>query len=158
MKKFSSFLTLISIVALATAYIAEYAFGYKPCILCLYERIPYAMIIGLSLISIFIPKINKITILLFLVTLFASTALSFYHIGVEQGFFNAPTACSVEQTNKALTIEQLREEIYKGKPTSCKEVTLKFLGLSMASWNLILSLILFIFSIINRKKYVQSNS
>jgi disulfide bond formation protein DsbB len=158
MKKFSLILLIISIVALVTAYIAEYGFGYKPCILCLYERIPYAIIIGLSLISIFIPKISKITILLFVITLFASTSLSFYHIGVEQGFFNAPSACSVEQTNKALTIEQLREEIYKDKPISCKEVTLRFLGLSMASWNFILSLILFIFSIRNRKKYVQSNS
>ena len=78
----------ISIFALASAYFVEYILGYKPCNLCLIERLPYFVAIIIILIGLIINRLEKIILILLAFIFAAATILSFYHFGIEQGFFN----------------------------------------------------------------------
>ena len=132
---------VFSVLSLSTAYFIQYALGHKPCNLCIIERIPYiASIILISLIFI-ISKYKKIissTILLFFIF---GAVVSFYHFGIEQGFFSESLICELSNNNP-LNKEELLKQLQKSEIVSCKDVTFKFLGLSLATINTIISLIL----------------
>jgi len=132
---------IFSIISLAIAYFVQYVLGHKPCNLCLIERIPYiASIILISLIFI-INKFEKIiSIIILLIFIFASI-VSFYHFGIEQGFFNESLVCDLEN-NKRLSKEQLLKQLESSSIVSCKDVTFRVLGLSLATINTIISIIL----------------
>jgi len=70
-----------------------------------------------------------------------STALAFYHFGIEQGFFNESLACAAPDVSKTLSKEQLME-LLKQNSVSCKDASFKILGLSLAAINTIFSLFL----------------
>ena len=132
---------IFSIISLAIAYFVQYVLGHKPCNLCLIERIPYiASIILISLIFI-INKFEKIiSIIILLIFIFASI-VSFYHFGIEQGFFNESLVCDLKN-NAKLSKEQLLKQLESSSITSCKDVTFRFLGFSLATINTIISIIL----------------
>ena len=67
--------------------------------------------------------------------------ISIYHFGIEQGFINESLVCDLKNQNTSLTAEDLLKEL-KEKTVSCKDVTFKILGLSLATINIIISLIL----------------
>ena len=66
--------------------------------------------------------------------------ISFYHVGIEQGLIDESLLC-IDNSNESLSKEQLLEQL-KNTPVSCKDVTFRFLGLSLATINAIISLIL----------------
>ena len=131
---------LISIIALASAYFIEYILGYKPCNLCLIERIPYFVAILFILASLIINKLEKIILVMLGLIFLASTILSFYHFGIEQGFFNESLVC-ITNSSKDLTKDQLLEQLNQNT-IGCKNVTFRLLGLSLATINYIFSIIL----------------
>ena len=133
-------LTVISF-AIISALIIEYWFGYEPCKLCLYERIPYFLAIPLIIKIIFIKKYEKATLLILFLVFISSAALAFFHFGIEQGFFNESLACAAGDLSKTLSKEELLE-LLKQNSISCKDVSFKILGLSLAAINTIFSLIL----------------
>ena len=136
------FIILLSVIS---ALIIEYVFGHKPCNLCLYERIPYFLSILLMIKIFFFKKYEKITLFVLFLVFVASTLLAFYHFGIEQGFFSDSFVCNVENQLKILSKEQLLKELNQNI-ISCKDVTFRILGLSLAAINIILSVILsFIF-------------
>ena len=132
---------IFSIFSLITAYFIEYILGHKPCNLCSIERIPYlASTILISLIFIF-NKYEK-TISLIVALLFAFGAIvSFYHFGIEQGFFDESLVCNIVSNSEALSPEDLLKELKKNT-VSCKDVTFAIFGLSLATLNTIISLII----------------
>ena len=134
---------IFSAVSLISAFFIEYILGHQPCNLCLLERIPY----GLSLIlisAIFILKKNeKFLILLLIITFIFSLAISFYHYGIEQGFFEESAVCGVKNFNENITKEDLLKQLSE-KTVSCKDVTFRILGLSLTSINIVISLIFII--------------
>ena len=133
-------LTFISLV-LISAYIIEFGLGHEPCNLCLYERIPY-FLAGLLIIKIlFIAKYEKITLLILSLVFICSTSLAFYHLGIEQGFFQESSICAVEDLTKTLSKEEIIEQL-KQNSVSCKDVSFRILGLSIAAINTIFSFIL----------------
>ena len=139
-------LTLISILALillilASAFVIEYAMGYKPCKLCIYERIPYFLSILLIFQMLLIKKFEKISLLLLSLVFVVSFVLAFYHFGIEQGFFQESIACTTNGLSNELTKEQILEKL-KQNNISCKDVSFKFLGLSLAAINSIFSIAL----------------
>ena len=139
-------LTLISILiliflVLISAFIIELALGHEPCKLCIYQRIPYFLSIILIGLIFFIKKLEKITLLTLSLVFFISFVLAFYHVGIEQGFFSESLACSAEDQLKTLSKEKLLEQL-KQSNISCKNVSFKVLGLSLASINSILSIVL----------------
>tara|TARA_B110001452_G_scaffold105081_1_gene87119 strand:- start:85 stop:570 length:486 start_codon:yes stop_codon:yes gene_type:complete len=143
---------IFSILSLTIAYFIQYALGHKPCNLCLIERIPYiASVILISLIFI-INKFEKmIFIIVFLFFIFGAV-VSFYHFGIEQGFFSESLVCDLEN-NINLSKEQLLKELESSSIVSCKNVTFRVFGFSLATINTIISIILSVIMIKLIKNY-----
>ena len=132
---------VFSILSLSIAYFIQYVLGHEPCNLCIIERIPYiAGIILISLIFI-LNKYQKIISSLILIFFIFGAVVSFYHFGIEQGFFSESLICELTNS-EALNKEELLNQIKKAEIISCKDVTFRFLGLSLATINTIISIIL----------------
>ena len=136
-------IVILAIISLTiiSALIIQYWLGHEPCKLCLYERIPYFLSMLLIIKILFIKKYEKITLLILSLVFISSATLAFYHFGIEQGFFSESLACVTGDLSKALSKEELLEQL-KQNSISCKDVSLKILGLSLAAINTIFSLIL----------------
>ena len=131
----------ISIFVLISAYFVEYILGYKPCNLCLIERLPYFFAIVIIFLYLTINRFEKF-ILVFLSLIFASgTILSFYHFGIEQGFFKESLVCVSNNEINILNKEDLLKDFQK-TTVSCKDVEFTLFGLSLATINVIISLTL----------------
>ena len=128
-------------LAIISALIIQYWLDHEPCKLCLYQRIPYFLAILLIIKIFFFKKYEKITLLILSLIFIGSSALAFYHFGIEQGFFNESLACTTPDVSKTLSKEQLME-LLKQNSVSCKDVSFKILGLSLAAINTIFSLFL----------------
>ncbi len=130
-----------SILSLSIAYFIQYVLGHKPCNLCIIERIPYiAAIILISLIFI-LNRYQKIISSLILIFFIFGAVVSFYHFGIEQGFFSESLVCDLGNS-QPLNKEELLSQLKKVEIISCKDVTFRFLGLSLATINTIISIIL----------------
>ena len=130
-----------SILSLSIAYFIQYVLGHKPCNLCIIERIPYiAAIILISLIFI-LNRYQKIISSLILIFFIFGAVVSFYHFGIEQGFFSESLVCDLGNS-QPVNKEELLNQLKKTEIVSCKDVTFRFLGLSLATINTVISLIL----------------
>ena len=130
-----------SIITLLIAYFIQYVLGHKPCNLCIIERIPYiAAIILISLIFI-LNKYQNIISTFILIFFFFGAVVSFYHFGIEQGFFSESFVCDLS-SSLPLNKEELLNQLQKSDIVSCKDVKFTFFGLSLATINTIISLIL----------------
>ena len=130
-----------SILTLSIAYFIQYVLGHKPCNLCIIERIPYiAAIILISLIFI-LNRYQKIISSLILIFFIFGAVVSFYHFGIEQGFLSESLVCDLGNS-RPLNKEELLNQLKKTEIVSCKDVTFRFLGLSLATINTVISLIL----------------
>ena len=131
----------LSFLSLAIAYFIQYILGHEPCNLCLIERIPYlASVILVSLIFI-MNRFKKIIAGIILLFFLFGAVVSFYHVGIEQGIFSESLVCSLDISQDNLSKEQLLKQL-KNPSISCKDVTFRFLGLSLATINTVISLIL----------------
>ena len=136
-------IVILAIISLTiiSALIIQYWLGHEPCKLCLYQRIPYFLSILLIIKILFFKKYEKITLLILSIVFVGSAILAFYHFGIEQGFFSETPACIAENLSETLSKEEILEQLKKNS-ISCKDVTLKILGLSLAAINTIFSLVL----------------
>jgi disulfide bond formation protein DsbB len=147
----------ISLISIISAYFIEYVFGYQPCNLCLVERIPYGLSIILIISNYFFNK-NKQFIILLLILLFAfSILISLYHFGIEQGFFEESTVCGIKDVNNVISKEEILKQLQL-KTISCKDVTFRIFGLSLTTFNIVISLVIFILSIKIFKNYEKIKS
>ena len=135
------FLLFVISASLIVAFIIQYALGHQPCKLCIYERIPYILSIFFIIELIFFKKNEKTTLLLLSLIFIISGILAFYHFGIEQGFFTESFVCESVSFSETLTKDQVLEQL-KQNPISCKNVSFTILGLSLASINIIFSLVL----------------
>tara|TARA_A100000164_G_scaffold328528_1_gene315671 strand:+ start:58 stop:534 length:477 start_codon:yes stop_codon:yes gene_type:complete len=132
---------VFSILSLSIAYFIQYALGHKPCNLCIIERVPYiASIVFISLIFI-INRYQKIISSLILIFFIFGAVVSFYHFGIEQGIFSESLICDLSNS-QPLNKEELLNQLKKAEIVSCKDVTFRFLGFSLATINTIISIIL----------------
>ena len=142
---------LFSIFALTTAYFIEYILGHKPCNLCLIERLPYILAIIIISLGLILKKFEK-NIIIFLILIFVvATIISFYHFGIEQGFFKESLVCKLDNNITNLSKDDLLKELQK-ETISCKDVSFRIFGFSLATINTIISLIL---SVINIKLFLN---
>lgn len=152
-KNYQQLLLIFSVLILLSALIIEYIFGYQPCNLCLIERIPYGLsIIILSLSFLFKKDQAFYSILLILIFAF-SIIISIYHFGIEQGFLEESTVCE-SQNLDLITKEQILNSLNQLN-ISCKNVAFKIFGLSLTTYNILVSILMFI---ISTKIYLQSNN
>jgi len=131
-----------SIFSLVIAYYIQYVLGHKPCNLCLIERIPYISAVILVSLMFIIKKFEKViagTVMLFFIF---GAVISFYHVGIEQGFFSESLVCDLGNANESLSKEDLLKQLENKAVVSCKDVTFRFLGLSLATINTVISILL----------------
>tara|TARA_B100001250_G_C19723516_1_gene754955 strand:- start:209 stop:691 length:483 start_codon:yes stop_codon:yes gene_type:complete len=132
---------LISIFALVSAFFIEYILGHQPCNLCILERIPYLLAIIIILLSYKFNNLEKYFILLLIIVFLAATILSLYHLGIEQGFIKESLVCDLKNGSNLLSKEEILKQLQE-KNVNCKDVTFKIFGLSLTSYNIILSLLI----------------
>ena len=136
---------LISFIALVSAYFIEYILGHQPCNLCVYERIPYFLAILIVLINYKYNKLEKYLILSLAIIFLIATILSLYHLGIEQGFIKESLLCNLEKGANIIDKDEILKQLQQ-KSISCKDVTFKIFGLSLTSYNIIVSLLIFVYS------------
>ena len=146
-------LAIISLMIIS-ALIIQYWLGHEPCKLCLYERIPYFLSMLLIIKIIFIKKYEKITLLILFLVFMSSTVLAFYHFGIEQGFFKESLVCTAGNLSETLTKEEILKQLSQNT-ISCKDVSFRIFGFSLAAINTIFSIslsVIFIRLFINYEK------
>lgn len=130
--------------ALGTAYVAQYGFGLEPCILCLYQRVPYALAGALAMVALVLPAGGRgraALIGLCGLAFVGEAAIAFYHVGVEQHWWVAFTACSGE-IKSGLSLDDLKAALLAAPPKRCDEIAWTFAGLSITVWNTVVGLLL----------------
>ena len=138
-KKFYIIIFSLSFFSLIAALYVEYILGFKPCILCIYQRIPYAIAILISLIAFLIGNRNILLIILGL-TFLAGILLSGYHVSIEKGIIEPLFSCTGENI-KALEKEEILKSLNNIQP-DCKDVDFSIFGVSLATLNFIISFVL----------------
>ena len=133
----------ISLISIISAFFIEYALGYQPCNLCLIQRIPYVLCLILIIFNYYQKKNEKFIILLLILSFSFSFLISFYHFGIEQGFFEESTVCATKNASDIISKEELLKQMQL-KIVSCKDVTFRIFGFSLTTFNIVLSLILVI--------------
>ena len=142
---------LFSIFSIIAAYFIQYILGHQPCNLCLIQRIPYISSVIIILLCFYLQKFEKISLIFLSLIFFLATITSFYHFGIEQGFIKESLVCDLDVEEKILNPDELLKKL-KDKTVSCRDVTFKIFGLSLATINIIISLIL---SIITMKHFLN---
>ena len=132
---------LTSIVALASAFFIEYVLGHQPCNLCIFERIPYLMAIIIIVLNYKFIHLEKYFILLLILIFIFATIFSIYQLGIEQGFIEESLVCDLKNGTDLLSKEEILRQLQE-KNVSCKDVTFKVLGLSLTSYNILVSLLI----------------
>ena len=132
---------LISIFSLLAAYFIEYILNYKPCNLCIFERIPYFASSILIILNLYSNRFEKFTFGILSIIFAIGAIISFYHFGIEQGFFEESFVCISDDKINNLAKEDLLKSLQK-TTVSCKQVDFKLLGLSLATINTFLSIVL----------------
>ena len=140
-KSIFRYILLFSFFVLSAAYFIQYVLNHKPCNLCLFERLPYFFSILLILFLFIVKKYEKLILQLLLFLFLFGFVVSFYHFGIEQGFFKESLVCDLNSPSNELTKKALLNQL-KEMPVSCKDVTFKVFGLSLATFNIFITLIL----------------
>ena len=144
-KNFYFVIALLSIFILFSAVYIEYILTIKPCKLCIYQRYPYIVSIFICLIGTLNIK-KKIGIYLLSIVFTISLLLSVYHVGIENNVFPEFSGCAAENiniTDKDKLLNSLKEIV-----PNCKDVTFKLFGLSLATINIFVSLIIVVISLL----------
>ena len=140
-KKVFNLILLFSIFALIAAYFIQYVLKHQPCNLCLIERIPYIFSIMIISICLFTKKFEKLSLITLSLIFFSATLIAFYHFSIEQGFIKESLVCDLSNEDNNLSKEALLNRL-KEIPVSSKDVTFRIFGLSLATFNIFITLIL----------------
>lgn len=143
----------ISFAALAAAFASEAFLGLEPCIMCIYQRWPYAIVIALGVIGLGVKKLRRPAVLLSGLTFLVNSGLATYHTGIEQKWWasqvegcSVPTNFGTQDTNQSIL-----ENIMSAPTGNCAEIPWQdpIIGLSMANYNIALCFVLFVICVIS---------
>ncbi len=126
---------------LGGAYYFQYVEGLAPCDLCLLQRYPHMVAIGMGALAVAAARWPRLAILFTLsamIALFVTSGIGIYHVGVEQHWWQGPQECS-GRIPPGLTMEQLKKYLYNAKMIRCDEAAWTLMKISMAGWNAIFS-------------------
>ena len=151
-KKILNIILYISLFILISAFYIQYVLGHDACNLCIFQRVPYVLAILFILFNMLSKKLGKYIFLILTFVFFSASVLSFYHFGIEQGFFNESLVCDLNNENNNISKEQLLKSLNTEK-ISCKNVTFRIFGLSLATINTVISLVLSVIMLSLFKNY-----
>jgi disulfide bond formation protein DsbB len=132
---------LFSIIALVSAFFIEYILGHQPCNLCILERFPYLIAIIIILFNYKFSQFEKFFVLLLTIIFLIGTILSLYHLAIEQGFVQESLVCDLKSGSNLLSKDEILKQLQQ-KNVNCKDVTFKIFGLSLTSYNILMSLLI----------------
>ena len=135
--------------ALLTAFAAQYWGGLQPCVLCLYQRWPYAAAIALALLALALGGAARGWVI-------GLAGIAVFHVGVEHGWWQGTSECGA--TIKADSIEALRAQLLKAPVVRCTDVAWSLAGISMAGFNVIASAILAAITLTGARRMIRSAS
>lgn len=155
-KKFFLFIMFVSFFALLSAYFVEYIIHILPCPLCLYQRIPYFLLLAFSSVGFFLKRhcLTKYICYLCAIIFLFGSLIGLYHASIERGIIEESISCSAPL--KSTSIDSLREEINNNN-VSCKEVKFRIASLSMAEINSMFSFGMFIYLLLGVRKIECEN-
>ena len=142
----------ISLISIIAAFFIEYVLDHQPCNLCLMQRFPYVLSIFLIILNYLLKKNVQFVILLLILIFSFSFLISFYHFGIEQGFFKESSVCGLNSTSEIISKEEILKQLNE-KNINCKDVTFRIFGLSLTTFNIAISLFLSILLIYMFKNY-----
>ena len=130
-----------SVAVIFGAYAFEFIGGFLPCKLCYWQRYPHFLVILIFPLLYFF----QIRSLIFVVmmSMFVSTILALYHVGVERKYWPGPNSCT-NSSIEGLTTDQLIDQIMSAPLVRCDEIAWELFGISMAGWNALISFCLFL--------------
>ena len=131
----------ISLISILSALFIEHVLGHQPCNLCLIQRIPYGLSIILIFLNYFLKKDQKFIVMLLALIFSFSFVISFYHFGIEQGFFEESAVCGLKNATEIISKEEILKQL-QTKTVNCKDVTFRIFGFSLTTFNIFISLIL----------------
>ena len=135
-------MTLMSAGVLAAAYWFEYFGGLQPCTMCYWQRIPHVVVIGIGVVTFWLgDRYGRGFLILAVLVMLISAGLGFWHAGVELGFLTGPQGCSGNISFSGDT-SAILDTLLVTKSVRCDEVPWSFIGVSMAGWNMIISLVM----------------
>lgn len=143
---YPSLILLACLGAMATALTTQYGFGLKPCILCLFQRIPYVLsgtLAAIALIRTVPPKTRLILVGICGVAFAINSGIAFYHVGVEQHWW--VSACT-GGPGGADSVDALKAALAGPPPVPCDQIPWEVFGISMAGYNILFSLFLAAFA------------
>jgi len=143
------------ISVLLFAYFVEHVLKYAPCNLCLIERIPYIAGAILAFFVLAFDKYEKLVLIIIGLFFIFGAVVSFYHFGIEKGFFNESLVCDLSSVSKAKSAQELLKEL-AAKSVSCKDVAFSIFGLSLATFNTIISFIISAIMLYARLNYEKN--
>ena len=146
---------IISILSLTAALISEHVFGLRPCQLCIYQRYPFVVVIGISIAGLMIARHSTLgamgVIALCALTFAVNAGIAFHHTGVEQGWWSSFSAgCKVDVMPTG-SVEDILRKLESEPAVPCDKIPWQdpVLGLSMAAHNTLLNIGLFVISLIS---------
>ncbi len=133
---------LVAFATIAGALVFEHVLGLQPCPLCLQQRYPYyaAMPIALATALVARPAWVRAGLALLALVFLVSAGLGAYHAGVEWGWWPGPSDCAGAPPPAAGTVGDFLNQLQTTRVVSCSEAAWRLLGLSLAGWNVLISL------------------
>lgn len=138
-----------SAAVLGSALILQYVGGLEPCVLCIYQRVPYAATISLAIIGFVmsgsprsVGAVHGLATIAFLI----GAGIAAYHVGVEQQWWAGSAECTGAAAGSAQSVDELRAQIMSAPAVRCDEVAWSLFGISMAGYNFLVSLVLAAFA------------
>ena len=132
---------IFSVFSILFAFYVEYILGHKPCNLCLFQRLPYILIIFLIVLLLIFRNFERLMFLFLSIIFLSGALLALYHFGIEQGIFSESFVCKGDDNDGTLNKEEILKQL-KIRQISCKDVTFTILGVSLATINTFVSMIL----------------
>jgi disulfide bond formation protein DsbB len=140
---------------LGAALFMQHVVGVQPCALCVYQRWPYVITGGLALLTLAFGRRRPVRAgLLGLIglVLLGDTCLAVFHVGVEYHWWVGLSGCSVEP---AATLDELRARLLDGPVVPCDEVSWSLFGVSLAGYNVVVTLALAAFALLAARRALQ---
>lgn len=135
----ASIFILGGVIPLAGALVSQFGFGYHPCHFCLLQRYPYILVIVMGVLSLLVTRGGlkwRFLVAVGILGLLATATLGFIHTGIELKLLTYVGGC-VAQNAADGSLEALRASILAAPQVACDEALVMFLGLSMATWNVL---------------------
>lgn len=151
-------LGLASAMLIAGAWWSQLVWHLVPCKLCLEQRQPHYAAIALAAVAALVARTRSLQIaaLIGFALLFAwSTGLGFYHAGVEWGWFLGPNDCGGGAPPAAGGVQDFMKQLQSTRVVSCTEAAWRFLGISLAGWNCLISFGLLVLSLLGLRRLVR---